>query len=159
MPDVWLETFREVRASSASLDELHPLKLDRWHRALVQLPDTLYMQLGCRTLLEQIQAASGALATMIELLGADKLPAAGPEIARRHIRAFSWHAQAAFASSGTLLFTARWDKDASSWKLECDAVPGTTKTVPDVETALKKATSWLEELALEPKPTPARESS
>ena len=146
MPDVWLETFREVTASSASLDDLHPLKLDRWHRALVHLPDALYMQMSCRTLLEQVRTASEALNTMIDLLGAENLPAAGPEIARRHIKTFSWHLGAGFASSGTLLFTASWDKGISSWKLECDGAPRTTKQVPDVESALGKATSWLKEL-------------
>ena len=149
MLDAWLETFREVAASSATLDELHPLKLDRWHRALVQLPDALYMQMSCQTLLEQVRAASSALGTLIELLGADNLPADASELARRHIKTFSWHLGAEFASSGTLLFTVGWDKGTSSWKLECDGAPNTTKQVPDVETALGKATSWLEELRLE----------
>lgn len=146
MPDVWLETLREVNASSATLDELHPLKLDRWHRALLELPDALHMQLSCSAALAQVRKASSGLAAVLDVLGADNLPAEAPEIARRHVGAFSWHVSAPFASSGTVLFTARWDKPSSSWRLECDAAPNTTKSVPDVATALKKASSWLEEL-------------
>lgn len=146
MPDVWLETLREVNASSATLGELHPLKLDRWHRSLLELPDALYMQQGCSVLLEHVRTASTGLAAVLDVLGPDNLPAAAPEIARRHVGSFSWHVPAPFSSSGTLLFTARWDKPGSSWRLECDGDPNTTKTVPDVETALEKASSWLEEL-------------
>jgi hypothetical protein len=104
MPDVWLETFREVTSSSASLNDLHPLKLDRWHRGLVDLPDAIYMQLGCTTLFHQVDVAAQGLRAMTELLGADNLPTDASELARRNIKSFSWHVSADFATGGTVSF-------------------------------------------------------
>jgi hypothetical protein len=151
MADSWLETFREVTSSTASLNDLHPLKLDRWHRELVELPDAVYMQLGCTTLFHQVDVAAQALRQMVELLGADNLPTGASEIARRNIGSFSWHVPAAFVQSGTLPFTVVWDKDSSSWKLTSGALLAinTTKTVPDVDAAVEKALAWLEELEAE----------
>jgi len=161
----WLETFHEVTSSSASLTDLHPLKLDRWHRELVELPDAIYMQLGCTTLFHQVDVAAQALRAMIELLGADNLPTQASEIARRNIKSFSWILQADFATGGTVGFNALWDPKVSSWRLSCGLDALTTKQVPDVLVALEKSREWLEQLALEAKPkasavpTPARGSS
>lgn len=145
----WLETFHEVTSSSASLSDLHPLKLDRWHRELVELPDAIYMQLGCTTLFHQVDVAAQALVAMVELLGADNLPTSASEIARRNIKTFSWIFQADFATGGTVGFTAVWDPKVSSWQLTCGIDQKTTKQVPDVHVALEKSREWLEEFQTE----------
>jgi len=160
MADSWLETFREVTSSSISLTDLHPLKLDRWHRALVDLPDAVYMQLGCTALFHQVDVAAQALRQMVNLLGADHLPASPTEIARRNIRSFSWLAPADFATGGTVSFHVTWEPDVSSWRLSCGIVPETTsettKLVPDVAAGVRKSLEWLEELrSAAPDPAPA----
>lgn len=145
MAEAWLETFREVTTSAVALKDLHPLKLDRWHRGLVDLPDVIYMQLGSAALFRQVDLAAQALRAMIDLLGEDHLPTDPHEIARRHIKSFTWHVQ---IDGRTIAFTAAWDKSSSSWKLTCGAshVGDITKMVPDVETAVRKADEWAAEL-------------
>lgn len=144
MAQAWLETFREVTTSAVALKDLHPLKLDRWHRGLVKLPDVVYMQLGSAALFHQVDLAAQALRAMIDLLGEDNLPTDAHEIARRHIKSFTWHVQ----GEHLVAFTAAWDKSSSSWRLTCGAshVGDVTKMVPDVETAVRKADEWLAEL-------------
>lgn len=149
MAETWLETFREVTASTASLSDLHPLKLDRWHRGLLELPDAIYMQLGCTAVFHQVDVAAQALRQMVELLGADNLPASASELARRNVKSFSWHVGAEFATGGTISFSARWDKDSTSWQLTCGIDQETTKLVPDVHVAVEKAKEWLENLEVE----------
>lgn len=145
MTDDWLETFHEVTSSSASLSQLHPLKLDRWHRTLVGLPDTVYMQLGCTALFHHVDVAAQALRQMVELLGADNLPASPTEIARRNIKSFSWLVPSEH-DSGTVQFEVSWDSKKSGWLLRCGRDPDTTKTVPDVAAAVEKAGEWIETL-------------
>jgi len=146
MAETWLKTFHEVTSSTVSLSDLHPLKLDRWHRELVGLPDAIYMQLGCTTLFHQVDVAAQALRAMTELLGADNLPTNASELARRNIKTFSWLVPAPFAAGGTVAFAAGWNKENSSWQLTCSADEATTRSVPDVHVAVEKALEWLEEL-------------
>lgn len=144
MAEAWLETFREVTRSAVALKDLHPLKLDRWHRNLADLPDVVYMQLGSAELFRQVDLAAQALRAMVDLLGEDNLPADPHEIARRHIKSFTWHVQ----GERLVAFTATWDKSSSSWRLTCGAahVGDVTKMVPDVHVAVAKAAEWAAEL-------------
>lgn len=144
MAEAWLETFREVTKSAVALKDLHPLKLDRWHRALVDLPDVVYMQLGSGELFRQVDLATQALRAMVDLLGEGNLPTDAQEIARRHIKSFTWHVQ----GERLVAFSATWDKNNSSWRLTCGAshVGDVTKIVPDVHAAVSKGAEWAAEL-------------
>jgi len=84
-----LEVLKEVKAT-ATLQTLHPLKLDRWHRALLGLPDAIYMQYGAQQLLQQVLTAAGALRGMVDLLGPSGLPVAPQELCQRQVQTFRW---------------------------------------------------------------------
>jgi len=139
-----LEVLNEVRGSS-SLRTLHPLRLDRWHRALLGLPDHIYMQYDCATLLEQVQAAAVALRAMVDLLGPSGLPVEPQELAQRTVQTFRWYLPST-NSSDLIEFRASWDKESSSWKLGCTDAPSSTKSVDGLETALLKSHEWAAEL-------------
>lgn len=143
-----LEVYKEVTTSQTALASLHPVRLDRWHRTLVGLPDVLYMQLGVQILFQHIDQAARALRAMIELLGAENLPLDAKEIARRHIAEFNWHLPSEVAEGGTHLFSLTWNKETSSWKLNCTNSEGekVTKTVSSLEQALEKSQEWAREL-------------
>lgn len=139
-----LEVLKEV--APTSLQILHPLKLDRWHRALLQLPEPIYMQYGCSKLLEHVQKAAEGLRATVDLLGRD-LPVAPHKLAQRQVRVFRWYL-AAEGLDDLVEFQAEWDKDASTWRLtsrsstEGDVI----KSVPDLETAFAKSGEWASEL-------------
>jgi hypothetical protein len=143
MADV-LEVLEEV-GGAPNLRLLHPIKLDRWHRGLLGLPDAVYMQYGCEPLLRHVQTAATALRALVDLLGADGLPLEPQELARRQVGRFRWfltHAE----RQAPVAFELEWSKDSSSWHLTCPDDPGTTKTVPDLETALEKSREWSAQL-------------
>jgi hypothetical protein len=140
-----LEILDEIRSGPGTLRTLHPLKLDRWHRALLGLPETLYMQHGCQALLEQLETALTALRAVVDLVGTEGLPAAPQELSRRAVQKFRWYAPVK-AAGGVAEFQAEWDKASAAWKL---TFPGfgkdVIKTVPNLEAALEKALEWAAE--------------
>jgi len=139
-----LDVLPEVRRSS-SLQKLHPLKLDRWHRALVGLPEPIYMQHGCLALWEQVQKAAAALETMVDLLGTEGLPVEPRELAQRTIQTFRWYVPSE-PLEALVAFQASWDKESSNWKLTCPGEDSSTKSVPDLEVALEKSKEWAGEI-------------
>ena len=147
MRDV-LQVLSEVKATS-SLQDLHPLKLDRWHGTLLGLPERIYKQYGCVALLEQVQAAATALRAMVDLLGADNLPLAPQELAQRTVQSFRWYVPSE-PLNDLVEFQARWDKTNSSWKLSCSVASDTIKSVPGLEVAFEKSFEWAS--SLEPAP-------
>lgn len=146
MSDETLTIFREARTFKGSLADLHPLKLDRWHRGLVGLPDAIYMQMGCPTLYNQVGTAVEGVRALVDMLGADNLPVDPQEIARRRIGSFSWHISAPSSETGTARCSLTWDQGETSWQLTCDAAPTTTKKVPSFSAGFENATNWVEEL-------------
>jgi hypothetical protein len=139
-----LEVLPEVRRSP-DLPGLHPLKLDRWHRALVGLPEPVYMQYGCGALLQHVIKAAAALETMVDLLGAEGLPVGPQELAQRTIQNFRWYASSA-PLEALVAFQADWDKETSSWKLTCPEEDSAIKSVPTLEAAYEKSTEWANSL-------------
>jgi len=144
-PDA-LTVFREARTFKGSLVDLHPLKLDRWHRGLLDLPDAIYMQYGCPALYEQIGKALEAIKTMAEMLGEENLPVDPQEIARRKVGNFSWYVQSSLNSSGATKCLLLWNQENTSWTLACSDAPNTTKTVGDFEEGFELGKKWVREL-------------
>ena len=136
------DIFAEAQAFQGGLGSLHPLKLDRWHRGLIDLPDAIYMQYGCERLLQQVEIAVGAIAQVQGVLGAGNLPVKPTEISRRQIRQFSWHVPSEFDDTGTVTCSLTWDKETSAWQLTCAAAEDTIKTVPDFPAGVEKAAEW-----------------
>jgi hypothetical protein len=126
--------------------DLHPLKLDKWHRGLVGLPDGIYMQMGCPTLYEQIGTALTAVTTMLDLLGEDNLPVDPKEIARRRIQSFSWHTASSSSETGTARCHLNWNQKDSSWELTCDESPETKKVVTSFEAGFEVGSKWVADL-------------
>lgn len=143
MADDSLTLYREARVFSGSLMDLHPLKLDKWHRGLVGLPDGIYMQIGCPTLYEQVGAALEGVTAMLDLLGGENLPVDLREIARRKIRSFSWHTSAPSLETGTARCHLTWNQKDATWELTCDEAAGTTKIVSSFETGFEVGTKWV----------------
>ena len=143
MADDTLTIYREARAFQGSLMDLHPLKLDKWHRGLVGLPDDIYMQMGCPTLYEQVGEALNGVTAMLDLLGDDNLPVDPREIARRKIRLFSWHTAAPSSETGTTRCHLTWNQKDTSWELTCDEAPGTKKVVQGFEQGFEVGVSWV----------------
>ena len=140
-----LKVLTEVKMT-ADLRSLHPLRLHRWHRALLGLPDPIYMQYGCSRLLEQVHQASAALRAMVDLLGSEGLPVAPQELAQRTIQTFRWYVPSEHRTE-LVEFLASWDKESASWKLTCPAEdPDTTKSVQGLEVAFEKSQAWVVEL-------------
>lgn len=154
MRDV-LQVLSEVKATT-SLQDLHPLKLDRWHGTLLGVPERIYKQYGCVTLLEQVQAAATALRAMVDLLGADNLPVAPQELAQRTVQSFRWYVTSE-PLNDLVEFQARWDKTTSSWKLSCGWTADTIKSVPGLDAAFEKSWEWA--AALEPTPEEIEEDA
>jgi hypothetical protein len=142
MADTFAAAFSEAQSFQGGLGNLHPLTLDRWHRGLIGLPDAIYMQYGCPMLLEQVQIAVAAIASVQGVLGAGNLPVEPQEISRRQIRLFTWHVPSEFDDTGTVTCSLTWDKETSAWQLTCSVVDGTLKTVPDFQIGVKKAIEW-----------------
>jgi hypothetical protein len=136
------DIFAEAQAFQGGLGNLHPLKLDRWHRGLIDLPDAIYMQYGCERLLQQVQVAVVAITAVQGVLGTGNLPIEPMEIARRQIREFSWHVPSEFDDTGTVTCSLTWDKETSAWKLTCSGTEDTVRTVPDFPTGVEKAAEW-----------------
>lgn len=144
MSDDALEVLSEVRRSP-DLPGLHPLKLDRWHRALISLPEPIYMQYGCWALLQHVVKAAAALETMVDLLGAGELPVGPQELAQRTIQTFRWYTPSK-PLEALVGFEARWDKASSSWKLTCPEEDSTTKSLASLEMAYEKSKEWADSL-------------
>lgn len=143
MRDV-LQVLSEVGATT-SLHDLHPLKLDRWHQALLGVPESIYKQYGSVKLLEQVQAAAKALQAMVDLLGADNLPVEPQELAQRTVQSFRWYVPSE-QRSALVEFQAHWDKTTSSWKLSCLEEVSTIKSVPGLADAAMISWEWGAEL-------------
>jgi len=149
MADDMLTSFREARAFQGSLVDLHPLKLDKWHRGLVGLPDAIYMQYGCPALYEHVGKALEGVKAMVDLLGADNLPMDPKEIARRRIRQFAWHIPLEQSPTGTTQCLLTWNQQDTAWELTCEEAPNSTKTVRSFETGFEVAGQWVSELEQE----------
>jgi hypothetical protein len=144
MSDALEALLLEVRKNN-DLSSLHPLKLDRWHRALVGLPPAIYMQYGCLDLWQQVGKAATALETMVSLLGAEGLPVTPHELAQRTIQTFRWYV-ASTPLEATLGFQASWDKKASNWRLALRGKSAVIKSVPTLKAALEKSKEWADSL-------------
>lgn len=141
-----LSVYLEARKFSGTLVELHPLKLDRWHRGLVDLPDAIYMQYGCPELYEQIGQAIEGIKVMVEMLGEKNLPLDPQEIARRRIGKFAWHIGSPSQATGTLRCILLWSQEKTSWTLTCNAAPDTIKTVNSFLEGFELGKKWVAEL-------------
>jgi hypothetical protein len=144
MSDALEALLLEVRKND-DLSSLHPLKLDRWHRALVGLPPAIYMQYGCFDLWQQVGRAAAALETMVNLLGTEGLPVTPHELAQRTIQTFRWYVPST-PLEALVGFQASWDKKASSWKLTLPEESSAIKSVPTLEAALEKSKEWADSL-------------
>lgn len=135
--------FKEI-AGATSVASVHPLRLDRWHRLLLALPEPLYMQLGCEALFRQVLMGAEAVRAMIKIVGSSKLPVPAAEIARRRVGTFVLHV-ASFSDAGTWPFQITWDAKSSAWRLQGES-RDVTKIVPTLELAVEKAMQWAAEL-------------
>ena len=138
-----LTIFREARTFQGSLVDLHPLKLDRWHRGLVGLPDAIYMQMGCPALYEQIGKALDGVKALVDMLGEKNLPVDPQEIARRRIGAFTWHVVSETTETGTAQCSLTWSQKETTWEVTCSLAKGTRKMVQDFEQGFDVATAWV----------------
>jgi hypothetical protein len=132
--------FLEVTSSAAPLSALHPLKLDKWHRALVDVPPPLYMQLGVGEIFQQVDQGARAIQAIINILGRDHLPLEHTEIARRHIGKFVLHVP---HGESTAAFSLSWDKPTSKWFaiLDLEEVGGRV-SAESLEEAVELAMNW-----------------
>lgn len=144
-PDA-LATYREVSSFQGSLTDLHPLKLDRWHRGLLDLPDAIYMQYGCPELYEQIGHALKAIRAMVEMLGEENLPVDPQEIARRKVGKFSWHIPSSLNPTGTTRCLLLWNQEKGAWTLACSDAPNVTKTVTSFVEGFEIGKTWVSDL-------------
>lgn len=132
--------FQEVTSSAAPLSALHPLKLDKWHRALVDVPPPLYMQLGVQELFQQVDQGARAIQAIINILGKDHLPLPHAEIAQRHIGKFVLHVP---YDDSTAAFSLSWDKPTSKWFAILDLeVFGGRQSAESLEEAVELAMNW-----------------
>jgi len=146
MADDTLSIFREARTFQGSLVDLHPLKLDRWHRGLVGLPDAIYMQMGCPLIYKQVGKALDGVKAMVDMLGEANLPVDPQEIAKRRIGGFSWHVAADASETGTAQCSLTWNQEDTTWELTCAEIPGTKKMVLDFTKGFEVGTSWVNEV-------------
>jgi len=137
-----LEIYKEAEPHRR-LNEIHPLKLDRWHQGLVGLPGALYMQYGGEQLLEHVRVAVKAIKALLDVLGEGNLPLPPQEIARRQIGSFTWYVP---SGAQTVPFSLTWDQKSSMWQLTCGLVEETTKMIPDFNQGPAKAIEWAAEL-------------
>lgn len=145
MPSDALEVFNEARSFTGSLADLHPLKLDRWHRGLVGLPDAIYMQYGCPDLYEQVGVALEAVKALIEVLGVSELPLDPREIARRRIGAFGWYVT--MPEGGPVRCVLKWDQEAASWEVYTQFAPNKKKLVASFQEGFEIGKTWTLETA------------
>lgn len=146
MADDTLAIFREARTFQGSLVDLHPLKLDRWHRGLVGLPDAIYMQYGCPALYEQVGKALEGVKAMVDMLGEENLPVDPQEIARRRIGSFSWHTTSSLSETGTARCSLTWNQKDTTWVLTCDSAPESRKVVSSFAAGFEKGGQWIADL-------------
>ena len=144
-----IEALKEISTSSASLADLHPLKLDRWHKALLGVPDGIYMQYGCVALWDQLQTASAAVRAMVDLLGAEGLPVAPQELAQRTVRQFRWYVPCP-GREAPVAFLTSWDKESSTWRLRSEDDPSTVRATSSLEAAFEKSAEWATEISEAP---------
>ena len=146
MADDTLAIFREARTFQGSLVDLHPLKLDRWHRGLVGLPDAIYMQYGCPALYEQVGRALEGVKAMVDMLGEENLPVDPQEIARRRIGSFSWYTTSSLSETGAARCSLTWNQKDTAWVLTCDLAPDSRKIISSFATGFEKGAEWIADL-------------
>lgn len=140
-----LEAFREVSTTAAPLNNIHPLKLDRWWKALVGAPEPIYMQMGSAEIYNQVDHATRAIKAMIDLLGAGNLPLPHREIAQRHIQKFHLHVPRG-DGEGAMPFLISWNKENSNWELSTPLLEDAKKIVNSLEQANKVLGNWAVEV-------------
>jgi hypothetical protein len=144
-----LEALLKEIGAHTTLAATHPIKLDRLHRGLFDLPDPLYMQMGCDLVHRQILAAAEALRAMIKIVGAGNLPLAHTEIARRKVGTFELHVMSFDVEHGTMPFRLAWEAKTSTWRVtvaRAGVGDGVSKSVPTLEKAIEKSMQWAAEL-------------
>lgn len=132
---------RSVTAQRSVLS-LHPAKLVRWHQALFDLPEPLFLQLGCGALFDQLQSAVAAISKMSAVLGPD-LKFTYSELAARQVG--SWSFLVRRPDGETSSFLARWDSRSSSWSLLAVDDPR-ARVVSGLRDAVALAGKWAIEL-------------
>jgi len=147
MANETLDLFQEIKPHRDKLGDVHPLKLDRWHRGLVGLPDPIYMQLGCSDLVQQLHTSVKVLEQLIQVLGADNLPVKPQELSRRKIGKFRWYVQ---DGEGAVCCYVLWEAKDSTWKLQTDRHgPSTTKLIATFDEVVDTAVAWIREKGVE----------
>lgn len=141
-----LEALLKEIGTSASLASVHPVKLDRWHRGLFELPEALYMQMGCELILKQVILGTEALVGMIRIVGPGNLPLSHTEVARRKVGSYTLHVASFGEASGTWPFRLIWDAGTTTWRITGARAEGVTKSVPTLEKAVEKSMQWAAEL-------------
>jgi hypothetical protein len=141
-----LEALLKEIGANASLATVHPVKLDRWHRGLFELPEALYMQLSCDLILRQVVLGTEALRAMIKIVGVGNLPLSHTEVARRKVGQYVLHVPALEQDPGTWPFKLIWDAGSTSWRITAARAEGITKSVPTLEKAVEKAVQWAADL-------------
>jgi hypothetical protein len=139
MTEEELQALREITSTAAPLSALHPLKLDRWWRAIVGAPDAIYMQMGSEEVFTQVDSGTRAVVAMRDLLGGD-VPISHHEVAQRHIKNFRLHVPR--DDDQPVGFVMSWDKEKQNWEVHCALEQGTTKIVKDLEHAVEVCRKW-----------------
>ena len=152
MTDEELEIFRQITDFSGKPNDLHPLKLDRWWKAIVGAPDPIYLQMGFHGIFQQIDEGAQAIQAVMDLVGHENLPVSHQELAQRHIGHFTFHVPS--EEAGTRRFDVKWDKAKNHWNLstpDSGTVDATSsKFITDLERAIKKAKEWSAQRDSEP---------
>jgi hypothetical protein len=138
MTEEELQALREITSTAAPLGALHPLKLDRWWRAIVGAPESIYMQMGSEEVFKQVDSGTRAVVAMRDLLG--DLPVSHHEVAQRHIRAFRLHVPREGEQPAP--FVIEWDKEKQNWGIRCLLEEGTTKIVKKLEDSVDVCRKW-----------------
>jgi hypothetical protein len=142
MANETLALFHEIKPQIDGLAKVHPLKLDRWHRGLIGLPDVIYMQLGCDDIIKQLALCTHALGQLIAVLGADNLPVKPQELSRRKIAQFTWYVPDE-AQDATVECVALWVAEESTWKLSTSLTGDKWKLLPSFDEVVDGAVAWI----------------
>ena len=148
MANETLALFHEVKSQLKTLGKVHPLKLDRWHRGLIGLPDVIYMQLGCDEIIKQLHLCTEAISQLIAVLGADNLPVKPQELSRRKIGRFYWYMPDE-AQDATIECQAFWTPEESTWKLHTSMTGNVTKLISSFDEVVDAAVAWIREKGVE----------
>jgi hypothetical protein len=141
-PEDFANLARAVHAVR-SVVSVHPLKLAKWHQALFELPESLFLQLGCGAMFDQLTQTTKMLAKMAAVLGS-RMDISFQELAVRQVGFWTFHVPST-TEVGTRVFLLRWEAKEMKWYLHT-AYAASRQPITSFDDGLEKATVWSNEL-------------